>query len=267
MKETLWFTGIIILLWLIWFFTGGPTEYNSKNNNIFLDKTPISISSKQTDVNLNKKVFIGDVTNAKESNINNEFIELVASRTNTDDINISGWKLRNSLGKEFIITKAVKINYSGKLNTEEDIKVAPGERVIIISGFSPVGTSFKVNKCSGYLEQFQDFTPPLAQNCPNPQEDAKKLSLESSCLTFLSTLPSCNIYTENIPIKLSSACTDYIYNKINYNSCLDIHKNDTDFYSGEWRIFLKENNELWNNTTDLIRLYDINDNLIDSIMY
>ena len=259
MKEILTFLAIIIVLWVMWISSGGPESEGTKKGPFLTP--PITTQSENGDV------FITNIIAAKEPNPNREYIEIVASRTNTSDINISGWKLRNSLGKEIEVARADKLAYVGKLNNEEDLLLSPGERVIITTGSSPVGVSFQVNKCSGYLEQFQDFNPALRQNCPRPEEAAKNQLTDQSCISHISTFPKCEIYIKQIQIGLSNECLDYINDNINHNSCIDEHKNDSDFYSNEWRIFLGYNTEFWDNTSDLIRLYNTSGKLIDSVAY
>ncbi len=269
MKDVFIFIAIIIVLWVMWIASGGP-ELESAKKGPFLSP-PTSSKNIQSEKSLYEnnsgEIFVTNIIGAKKQNPNEEYVELIASRSNSNDVNISGWKLRNSVGKEIEIKKADNLAYVGMLNNEEDIMISPGNRIIISTGNSPIGVSFQVNKCSGYLEQFQNFNPLLTQNCPHPVDTAKNQSLDQSCISYISTLQECKVYTGQIPEGLSSTCTDYIRDNINHNSCIDAHKNDNDFYSGQWRIFLGSDIELWNNTSDLIRLYDTNGNLIDSAAY
>jgi len=265
MKEVFIFLAAIIILWVIWIASGGPETGGAKKGPFLT--SPTTLQSVDEFSKEKGEIFITNVIGAKETNPNREYIEIVASRTNAGDVNISGWKLRNSIGKEIEIKQADKLAYVGMLNNEEDILLSPGERVIVTTGSSPTGVSFQVNKCGGYLEQFQDFNPTLTKNCPHPVDTAKNQLTDQSCVSYISTFPSCEIYTGQIPGDLSTECSDYVSNNINHNSCVDAHKNDSDFYSNEWRIFLGSNTELWDNTSDLIRLYSTNGNLIDSAAY
>ena len=266
MKEIFIFLAVIVLLWVMWIASGGPESEGAKKGPFL---TPPTTSEQESNLygKSDSNVFITNTTGAKEQNINNEYIEIVASRTNKNDVNISGWKLRNSVGKEIEIGSADKLAYVGILNDEENILLSPGDRALITTGSSPIGVSFQVNKCGGYLEQFQNFNPALTQNCPYPADDAENKLADQSCVSYISTLPRCKTYTGQIPSGFSAECSDYIRNEINHNSCIDIHKQDSDFYSSEWRIFLGTNNELWNNTSDLIRLYDASGRLVDSAAY
>jgi len=229
--------------------------------------SPIVSEKANSDEYGSGKVFITNVDGAMEQNPEKEYIELIASRSNKQDVNISGWKLRNSKGEEFVIGRGVKVFYSGVLNEKNDIILSPGDRVVLSSGESPVGLSFAVNKCSGYLEQFQDFNPGLTKRCPNPADDFSSANMNEACKAYLSTLALCEVYAGERPQGLDSACINYLNNEINYNSCVDKHRTDADFYNKEWRIFLRKQKELWANNGDLIRLYNSEGSLLDSARY
>jgi len=159
--------------------------------------------------------------------------------------------------------------YAGRVNVEMPLILAPGERIFFVTGRSPIGVSFQVNTCSGFLEQFQDFSPPLPKLCPGSDVDAYNSGyiLTQSCINYISTLPRCEVYSNALPTGLGNSCSDYVYNKINYNTCADTHKNDPNFYQRDWYVFAGASQELWDNAGDLVRLYDARGNLVDSIAY
>ena len=55
--------------------------------------------------------------------------------------------------------------------------------------------------------------------------------------------------------------------KINYNSCIDKHKNDENFYRGEWRVYLSRDTELWKSKREVIKLIDEKGKDIGTITY
>ena len=63
---------------------------------------------------------------------------------------------------------------------------------------------------------------------------------------------------------ISQSCKDYALEKINYNSCVEAHKNDSDFYTNEWRVFLGQETPLWSTSTNL-ELKSIDGKLLDSL--
>jgi len=278
LTDLKWLIFVIIIIWFVWFFTGGPERERSQHG-LFL-KPPAPLDTGETYGELpdlkNEKLFdiktrtsifrdeilISDTRNAKEGDVNMEYIEIKASNTNKDSVYITNWTLKNSLGGIITIGKASKLPYSGKINEENRLFLSRGDKAIISTGRSPLGVSFQVNKCSGYLEQFQNFYPSLSSSCPSIN-----VQLEQECVSYVSTLPSCKIYIDELPSNLSDSCKSYIRNQVNYNSCVETHKNDSDFYKPEWRIYLGKNIEFWNNTSDLIRLYDQSGSLVGTSSY
>jgi len=288
MNDLWWLVFIIVVLWFVWFFTGGPQSERAQGGPFLKPPAPLdtgetygelpSLERSGNDGSqkggagtslFKDEVRIGAVENATFSNPQTEYIELQAPAGNKGLVYISDWTLKNSSGKEARIGKAAKLLRAGTANTETPFFLAPGEKAIISTGRSPVGTSFQVNKCSGYLEQFQNFSPPLTGDCPSAATDIYTSSrgLEQACGNYVATLPRCEAYTGTIPYGLSAACVSYIQTEINYNGCVETHKNDFDFYRPEWRIYLGRTVDLWENAGDLVRLYDHAGDLVDSKAY
>ena len=46
---------------------------------------------------------------------------------------------------------------------------------------------------------------------------------------------------------MENSCIESISRILSYNSCIDLHKNDDDFYNGEWRVYFGRDKELWKN--------------------
>ena len=53
---------------------------------------------------------------------------------------------------------------------------------------------------------------------------------------------------------------------MNYNTCLDLHKDDADFFSDEWRLYLGKSHDLWADEGELIKLIDENGKTLDSLI-
>ncbi len=157
------------------------------------------------------------------------------------------------------------------LNTEDTIMLTGGDTLYLVTGISPNGASFKVNKCSGYLGQFQIFVPYLNNICPLPKDEdlssIPNLVINDACFDRIDTMSRCRIQTAPLPQNLSSECTNFILNKINYPSCVNIHKNDKDFYQKEWRVYLGRSASLWKNKRETIVLYDSLGKIVDTLKY
>ncbi len=251
------------------------------------------------------QVRIGRGTASSATRANYEYLVLSAGRT-LEPITISGWVLENGrsrrtyelngrkvywgksarvtipLGVELLLEKGKPATYP--------IVLEKGERAIITTGYSPRnsavvgGTSFRVNKCSGYLEDENnvDFTPRLSASCPRPANDLETSSLPKDCYNFVKRLKSCHT-PDTKPFRdsegdlvrnhldrvtgLSAYCRTFVLDRYNYSACLGQAINDKDFYRPEWRIFLKQAYELWDKEREVITLYDSSGRLVDQIKY
>lgn len=195
----------------------------------------------------------------------------VTGKTNTP-IRVTGWTLKSlNSGVQVTIPKGTYLFFTGMLNTEEDIYLLSGETMYLVTGISPNGASFKLNKCSGYLTQFQTFVPYIRNNCPLPRNEdlssIPKLTINDACFDHIDRMSRCKIQTKPLPSNWSYECTNFIINKINYPSCINTHKEDQDFYMKEWRVYLKRSESIWKSKKENIVLYDSEGKIVDSITY
>ncbi|MEI6296798.1 MAG: hypothetical protein WCO84_04110 [bacterium] len=219
----------------------------------------------------NSQVKVGkDYSNARlsvslDKETNTQIIEISVLPTSKKSINITGWKIKGVIDSvPKVIEKGVPIFKQGKVNEEKDVVVYPGEKALILPGYSPIGVSFKLNKCSGYLEQFQAFTPHLSQSCPR---DYLEGNLDLSCTLFLKTITNCNAYIKEFPRDVSKECQDVVNRRLNYNACVEENYQDTNFGSGEWRVYMNSTNSFGSKGGDMISIYDADNNLISTIFY
>ncbi len=161
--------------------------------------------------------------------------------------NISGLAISNESKTVAVIPRGSTLPYTGRPNAESPIILAPGETAHVISGRSPIGVSFRANKCSGYLSQFQSFTPTLTTSCPSGLEDLPRDLFGTPCESFVGSIPRCTLVLEQktIPADTAGKCRAFVEQKIGYNSCVDIHKNDSDFYLPTWYIYLSQDTPIW----------------------
>lgn len=194
-----------------------------------------------------------------------EHIELSASASNQTKIIIGGMMLKNSRGESFEIPEGSYLPYSGRVNPKQTIALEPGGRAFIITGRSPIGASFRTNLCTGYFAEFNEFEPRLSEDCPTPEDEPGASGLKASCLDFLETLRACRQVLE-VP-ETDNECRNYALNEINYLKCVDNHKNDAEFYSDEWYIYLNRDAEIWKERRETITLRDRQGNIVDSLSY
>lgn len=255
------------------------TELKFPKNAINLDTIEEDLSSfaeKIKEVELIHKsplslrpLIIDGFSGAQATDPQKEYLRIVASTKNTGPFMLSGVRIKSTItNKEVVVPQAVGLPILGSASKNEKISLVPGERALIHTGRSPIGESFRVNICSGYLGQFQNYTPELRQECPEPIKELKASGVdEESCTDFVKKIPQCTIYTKNIPTDLSKECTTFIKNTLNYNGCVASHKNDTNFFRNEWRVFLSNANELWKEKREIIKIIDSKNTVLDAITY
>jgi hypothetical protein len=199
-----------------------------------------------------------------------EYIQITASPNNTSPVLLTGMKLKSLLtANNAIIGKGVELPQLGIINTETPIFLPPGGVAYIYTGYSPNSMSFQINSCTGYLEQYQEFTPALPSNCPRPIDEIRPkdtYGFDGACLDYLRNLSQCRIVTEP-PISLTYECKTFTLNTFNYPKCVANHKNEVNFYKSEWRIFLANTQPLWKDKYETIRLLDQDGKTIDTISY
>lgn len=79
-------------------------------------------------------------------------------------VNISGWFVRTEKRTLLPIPQGTFLFRQGIVNPLQDIVLEPGEKAIVASGQSPLGVSFKINKCSPKLERYQVFSPKISDD-------------------------------------------------------------------------------------------------------
>jgi len=279
-KDLKWLGFILVAIWVLWYLSGGPARYEAKNGILLKPPAPLStgeiygrppeISFKIPDtINvslLDGRAAIGAKNNLRATNPQKEYFEIVAQ--SDTPINITGWKLVGKNGPEAVIGGGVRLFKSGEVNKTTDIYLSRGEKAVISSGASPVGFSFLVNSCSGYLGQFQKFEPSLSNACPSLSGESlvKKYPLESACLDYLKEVPLCETPVKTLPSGLSSACRQFVLEHASHNACVSDNIGAGGFYGNEWRVYLGKTGELWGDH-DSIKIYDSSGAFVGTYTY
>ncbi len=172
------------------------------------------------------------IAGAKSDDPKTEYIRLVAGATMSNPVLISGLRLVGTAIDGISIPRGAFLPITGQPFVESDVSLSAGDRALITSGDSPIGTSFQVNACSGYLNETGTFTPALRMDCPD-----------------------------------GSSCKTDTAKGFTYNGCVAAHKNDKGFYTGEWRLFLEQPTVLWKDSSEIIQLVDSKGTVIDAITY
>lgn len=202
----------------------------------------------------------------------NEYTEIRTAWGSDTPVDISGWTLSSdATGNASVIPKGTEVPSSGVINAAQDIVLMPGDRAIIISGQSPIGASFRENKCIGYFSTFQSFSPQLPQNCPSPSDELTAFYgtgyiRDAVCIDYVNRLSRCQT-TLSPPTTVSGACQTFMIKYLNYNGCVDAHRNDADFKGNTWHIYLGRTNSMWRDRHEVVKLLDATGKTVDAFAY
>jgi hypothetical protein len=212
------------------------------------------------------------ISGAGSADPGNEYIEISVAQNAGFPIDISGWALSSDVtGNIVSIPKGTEVPASGTINAAENIVLTPGTRAMLISGRSPIGASFRENKCIGYFSTFQKFSPPLPQNCPTPSDELSSLYgagyiRDVACIDYVNKLSRCQVALSP-PVTVSGACQNFMVQYLNYNGCVTAHRNDSDFLGDTWRVYLGRTSPLWRANREVVKLLDINRKTVDAFSY
>ena len=209
---------------------------------------------------------------AADGPVASEYIEMEVAWDNTAPVNVSGWSLQSALtGLRAYVPRGASLFIMGAVNTQENIYLNPGGSATVASGVSPVGTSFRENTCTGYLDGLQTFVPSLSHNCPAPAESmpltpGNVRTYGDACFDFVQTLSSCDTPL-SVPPNVAPACRIFLANNLSYNGCVQNYRYKSNFARDSWRIYLNAGGELWRNSHDIIRLLDDQGRTVDVVSY
>lgn len=224
---------------------------------------------------LREKLSIASVRHGSGTGVNaaqNEYLVLQAARRNTAPIAITGLTVQSAVTHiSAEVPKAWKLPFPGASGDGEPITLAPGAVAYLITGHSGNGTSFQLNACTGYLAQTKIFSPAIPRQCPRARDEPLPLPpnhLSDTCLDYIAALPACTV-PSSIPVRLQSdgSCQAHIFNRINYDTCVSLHKDEPNFYRNDWRLYLGRAGALWRERRETIELLDPEGRLIDSYSY
>ncbi len=200
-----------------------------------------------------------------------EYLQISASYSNTSPIDMTGWVLESALtGTRVALPPAASPFMANGPNAVLPLSVEPGGVVIVSSATSPVGVSFRENACTGYLGQFQEFNPPLQDDCPSPSE-VLPMTMENlqrygdACFDAVSNLPRCRFPT-TLP-EVAGSCKAFLTEYLSYNGCVTQMRSRLQFQKNEWRVFLGARTELWRDSHDAIRLLDAQGRTVSVFVY
>ncbi len=212
------------------------------------------------------------VSGAGSSDPRSEYIQLYVPSGSGVPVDISGWELvSDASGNGSYIPRGTEVPMSGTINAVQDIVLLPGTRAYVISGQSPIGASFRENKCIGYYSNFQTFYPSLPQTCPMPSDElaanyGSYYLRDSACIDYVNKLSRCQVALSP-PVTVSGACQSFLVKYLNYNGCAEEHRQDADFLGDTWRIYLGRSAPMWRPQHELVKLVDKDGKTVDAFSY
>jgi hypothetical protein len=88
------------------------------------------------------------------------YVQIFVSPAAGKSVDVTGWKITNSSGSSATIPNGILIMHLGTGNTLQDVLLRPGDVASLSNETSPIGASFEVNKCAGYLNTTQSSYNP-----------------------------------------------------------------------------------------------------------
>lgn len=254
-----------------------PGDYSSKQTTVSQQVSQQQIPDSQISRGFTreqlspyfKKVRISSVSPSWNWQANSSYstIRLSSGLSGSETINITGWKIKSNR-REIIIPQAIGVYSPLVWEAEKDIVLSRGNYVYIYSNKSALGKNLRLNKCIGFLENIYDFIPSLPQNCPSISR-SEYSNLSGQCQSYIMSLRGCELpkvsFYNSLPgTSEGNACREFL-NTISHGSCFKKYRNDTDFLSNEWRIWV--NTDILDSQHDRILLYDKTGLLVDEYSY
>ncbi|MBL7154987.1 MAG: hypothetical protein ISS88_00575 [Candidatus Portnoybacteria bacterium] len=238
----------------------------AKNEEGYADPSPASLSFQIGVSSYYQEIQISQVY-PNEQDFEDDYLVL---RNGSDPrtINITDWTIKTKRETITIPQAAKKLTYPFSESSQVDIDLAEGDEVIISTGLAPNGVNFRVNKCTGYLDQLSQYYPSLDEDCPY-LDDSEYSHLKKDCRDFIDDLSRCEIpdYSDNYEVSSDSQCTTFLTEKFNYSQCYQDYEKEADFLEDEWRVFLGKSIDILDNDGDTIILRDKDGLVVDEYSY
>lgn len=267
---------ILLVLFILVGLAYGPMKKGSLNRTNNPRNTSVSKTTDNNHSPYYGKIRMSNISGLNQDDPNQEYINLSIYLDEKETVKITGWYLKSEVtGYYILIGKAALLPFPST-KTESDVVLQDGDRVYLVKGFSPIGVSFRTNKCTGYFEENRTFYPSLPTECPRPIDEklptfSSNLDANDECINTIERISRCttkgSAFIRDLPDTVPESCKTYITTQINYNTCVALHFNDANFPGNEYHIYLNKFGPLWRKTHDKINLHDQNGLVVDTISY
>lgn len=213
--------------------------------------TPPSSSQKPSDASsaspYQGRVIISGVYGYRDA-LSDEYVVIRHIDSNDQSpILLTGWSIENQGGSGASIPKISSSLLPGTIQNE-DIMLPYGGTVILNSGSHNIGTGFRENACSGYLNEANVFVPSLGNACLTPSAaDMRARGLSNECVDYIRRKPSCRTIAIPYPTsaELGSMCNEYVNNVLTYAGCVQAYQQTPNFLKNQWRVYLQRSSKLF----------------------
>lgn len=281
MKFRFVFGFILLILVFIAIFVGLPYLLQILKSSQFLNfpsLVPVSTSTGYffgqprgpsqtyrpvTAIKPGESIYKGKISITGVYRFGNEQINLSASYFEGGSIDITGWKIKSEKRGETVIGKGLALPQFSSFSS--DIRLKSGDSVKIIAGQSPLSSSFQVNGCFGWLNSVYSIDSSL-NYCPSIEiSDLTGLGLDSACQNLILNSGFCRAPSDTVLNNYSRECRIWVEQNLNYNACVKLHMNESNFYKG-WQVYTG-GNLFFDQLHDHLELRDEYNLLVDSYEY
>jgi len=193
---------------------------------------------------------------------------LSASSLLPEPTSITGWRVVTNQNDPFVIPSGVG-EYLASGYSEGDVMLDPRGSTTVYGKKSPFGPNIRLNVCTGYLNNVFPISPLFPKRCPAAIDRSEITAFSGSCQSFLRSIRTCE---EPNTILMSGfreddiACFDYMQDRFGYGSCYRAHRNDEDFFTDTWYVWLDDVLP-FDLKHDRVLLYDTAGLLVDEYVY
>lgn len=213
-----------------------------------------------------KKAFSISIKNARSRKPDEEYIQIAYNPKEIEPVNISGWKISNSRGAEYKIGQVTSFPGLSTIAGQDQLVLMEKGRVNIVTGRSPRGENFRLNKCAEYFEQYDTFVPSISVSCPAPSLESGQDVLTDRCFKYVRGLSSCRI-PNPLPLDIGNQCREWIQEHVSYSACIDSYRADKDFFKNDWYVYLNRPEHIWSDVRDTISLTDERGTIMATVSY
>lgn len=194
--------------------------------------------------------------------------EIRLRNTSGVPVDLTGWTITNRRGEKYPLM-ALKNYIYPEVPVNQGVFVLPDSSLVrVFTKKSPRGDdSFRLNKCTGYLNQDFVFNPRLPEECPRPTREVVE-QFENKCRAFLENVTACRVpKTVGTTIETDWVCTGYVTDHLNYAGCVKDHFAEVGFWRNEWWAYRNVSRASFDRVHDALVLRDQAGQVVDRYSY